>query len=163
MAVATLPALLSTLTDSLTSADNSIPEASSAATPADGISLLDTKNELLLSYIQNLVFLIILKLRNQSVSEPHKSENGTQGASSVDLQDQVVKKLVELRVYIEKGVRPLESRLKYQIDKVLRAAADAARKDAQKSHGNATATKKLNGTHDSVTSRSGNSSERSEA
>lgn len=86
--------------------------------PPDGISLLNVKNELLLSYLQNLVFLIILKLRNRSSGSPDDDE---------DLEQAVVKKLVELRVYLEKGVRPLEGRLKYQIDKVLRAADDAAR------------------------------------
>lgn len=121
MAVETsLPALLNTLTQSLSSAADSVPDSSTTIPPADGISLLDVKNELLLSYLQNLAFLILLKLRHR---------NGSDGAESSesDLDEQVVKKLVELRVYIEKGVRPLENRLKYQIDKVLRAADDAAR------------------------------------
>ncbi|KAL3421120.1 Sas10/Utp3/C1D family protein [Phlyctema vagabunda] len=122
MAVETsLPALLATLTQSLTSALDSTPDSKTVIPPKDGISLLDTKNELLLSYLQNLVFLIILKLRNrQQASEDQEEEDE-------DLEDAVVKKLVELRVYLEKGVRPLEGRLKYQIDKVLRAADDAAR------------------------------------
>ena len=40
--------------------------------------------------------------------------------------DAVAPKLVELRTYIEKGVRPLEGRLKYQLDKLLLAASDAS-------------------------------------
>lgn len=44
----------------------------------------------------------------------------------------MVNKLVELRVYLEKGIRPLENRLKYQIDKVLRASDDAVRSSAVK-------------------------------
>ena len=36
-----------------------------------------------------------------------------------------------MRVYLEKGVRPLESRLKYQIDKILRTADDATRRTTQ--------------------------------
>ncbi|RDW79483.1 hypothetical protein BP6252_04121 [Coleophoma cylindrospora] len=115
-----LPALLATLTQSLASALESTPEAALAIPPKEGISLLDVKNELLLSYLQNLVFLIILKLRNRNSAEAADEEDE-------DLEDAVVKKLVELRVYLEKGVRPLEGRLKYQIDKVLRAADDAAR------------------------------------
>jgi U3 small nucleolar ribonucleoprotein protein LCP5 len=51
-----------------------------------------------------------------------------------DLDSKVVNKLVELRIYLEKGVRPLEGRLKYQIDKVLRAADDAARANAPKTN-----------------------------
>lgn len=118
-----LPAFLSVLTTSIISAVAAIPESSLYEPPSDGISLLDVKNELLLSYLQNLVFLILLKLRERKSSSDDESE---------DLDNAVVKKVVELRVYIEKGVRPLETRLKYQIDKVLRASDDAARAAAAK-------------------------------
>lgn len=121
-AVATLPALLSTLIQSITSASSSLIEPASLAPSAKGISLLDTKNELLLSYLQNLVFLIILKLRNHSSEKSLDAENG---ASAPSLNDEVTKKLVELRIYLEKGVRPLESRLEYQLDKLLLAASEA--------------------------------------
>lgn len=117
-----LPVLLDTLTQSLSSGLEAAPEQSSIIPPKDGISLLDIKIDLLLSYLQNLVFLILLKLREHNV-KPELSEGN-------DLDDAVVKKLVELRVYLEKGVRPLEGRLKYQIDKVLRAADDLARSSA---------------------------------
>jgi U3 small nucleolar ribonucleoprotein protein LCP5 len=118
------PALLETLTQALTSACESTEKLKSPIPPKDGISLLDVKNELFLSYLQNLVFLIILKIRNR---KPGNGDN------EEDLDSSVVKKLVELQVYLEKGVRPLEGRLKYQIDKVLRAADDAKRaEDASK-------------------------------
>lgn len=124
---ATLPALLSTLTQSLTSATSSLPEPTALATPPEGISLLDTKNELLLSYLQNLAFLIIIKIRSQyaAAAQCPWSERGTD-----ELNDEVTKKLVELRIYIEKGVRPLEGRLKYQLDKLLLAASEAMPKAA---------------------------------
>jgi U3 small nucleolar ribonucleoprotein protein LCP5 len=109
-----LPALLSAL----------LPDETAILPPKEGISLLDVKNELLLSYLQNLVFLIVLKLRSQLVSLASEKQNKDE---PLDIHDEVVKKLVELRVYLEKGVRPLEGRLKYQIDKVIRAADDAAR------------------------------------
>ncbi|KAK0744088.1 Sas10/Utp3/C1D family-domain-containing protein [Schizothecium vesticola] len=120
-APATLPALLDTLTKSISSALDAAPKLSSVGTPKDGISLLDVKNELLLSYLQNLVFLILLKLR--------QSKNGglRSQAEERKLDDLVVKKLVELRLYLEKGARPLEDKLRYQIDKMLRAADDADR------------------------------------
>ena len=121
-----LPGLLDTLTASLTSATSAFPsESDTLLPPADGISLLDVKNELLLSYLQNLVFLIILKLRNDP--------------ESANLGAEATKKLNEQRVYLEKGVRPLEGKLKYQIDKVLRAADEAERSLATKK-----APKKLN-------------------
>lgn len=121
-AAATLPALLSTLTDSLTFATSSLPGSPSIIPPGEGISLLDTKNELLLSYLQNLVFLILIKLRSHQSPPSQTSEIEHE---AYDLNDEVTKKLVELRLYIEKGVRPLESRLKYQVDKLLLAASQS--------------------------------------
>ncbi|TVY14060.1 Uncharacterized protein LARI1_G007051 [Lachnellula arida] len=115
------PALLASLTQALSSASESTEKLSAPIPPKDGISLLDVKNELFLSYLQNLVFLIVLKLRNRKNSSSDDEEE----VESLD--DKVVNKLVELQVYLEKGVRPLESRLKYQIDKVLRAAEDSKR------------------------------------
>lgn len=121
-----LPALLASLTSSLESASTALPESAAALPPQDGISLLDVKNELLLSYLQNLVFLILLKIRNASSAATGSAETGE------SLDDEVVKKLVQLRLYLEKGVRPLEGRLKYQIDKVVRAAEDADRSASHK-------------------------------
>lgn len=130
-----LPTLLSTLTASLKSASDLTFLSGSLRAPADGISLLDVKNEILLSYLQNLVFLVILKLRDASNSpEINGANNGITedqvGGAGKDLQGEVIKKLVELRTYLEKGVRPLENKLRYQIDKVLKAADDDARRIA---------------------------------
>ncbi|KAI9733826.1 MAG: hypothetical protein M1818_007093 [Claussenomyces sp. TS43310] len=122
-----LPALLGTLTQSLTSALEFAPEPSTVIPPNEGISLLDVKNDLLLSYLQNLVFLILLKLRN--------SNGNSTDSNAQSIDDAVVGKLVEMRVYLEKGVRPLEGRLKYQIDKVLRAADNASRASAVSANG----------------------------
>ncbi|KAL2153762.1 hypothetical protein VTH82DRAFT_4917 [Thermothelomyces myriococcoides] len=124
-APATLPALLDSLTKSISSTLEVAPKVANIELPKDGISLLDVKNELLLSYLQNLVFLILLKLR-QAKSGGTKSDNDGQS-----LDDLVVSKLVELRLYLEKGTRPLEDKLRFQIDKVLRAADDAERNAKQ--------------------------------
>jgi U3 small nucleolar ribonucleoprotein protein LCP5 len=116
-----LESLLATLTSSLQSASEALP-VDDVLPPPEGISLLDVKNELLLSYLQNLVFLILLKLRSRTSSN---------GDTNLHPQDEVVQKLVELRIYLEKGVRPLETKLKYNIDKVLRAADEATRRNTQ--------------------------------
>ncbi|KAF2996488.1 hypothetical protein E8E13_005182 [Curvularia kusanoi] len=116
-----LESLLATLTTSIQSATEALPKDDAILPPKEGISLLDVKNELLLSYLQNLVFLILLKLRARSSGE----------SAQLHPQDEVVQKLVELRIYLEKGVRPLENRLKYNIDKIIRSADDAARRTAQ--------------------------------
>jgi U3 small nucleolar ribonucleoprotein protein LCP5 len=110
----TLPALLNSLTESLSAAESALTsDAHDFLPPQDGISLLDVKNDLLLSYLQNLAFLILFKLRNATsdVEEEPSNIHGT-----------VVEKLVELRIYLERGVRPIEQRLKYTIDQYLQAA-----------------------------------------
>ncbi|KAL8998583.1 MAG: hypothetical protein Q9169_002423 [Polycauliona sp. 2 TL-2023] len=115
---------LSIVTDSLSSALDGVPNPETLAPPSEGLSLLDTKNELLLSYLQNLVFLILYKLRNPRDSL--QAANGDATPSHID----IVKNLVSLRLYLEKGVRPLESRLKYQLDKLLLAASEADKQGA---------------------------------
>lgn len=115
--VSSLSALLTTLTQSLTAASESAEKIPTITPPENGISLLDSKNELFLSYLQNLVFLIVLKLRNLKSSSVPDAEQPLDGL--------VIKKLVELTVYLERGALNLEGKLKYQIDKVLRAAQDA--------------------------------------
>ncbi|KAI1185542.1 U3 small nucleolar ribonucleoprotein lcp5-like protein [Nemania serpens] len=120
-ATVTLPALLETLTASLSSTIEAVPKLAGIDETGDGVSLLDVKNELLLSYLQNLVFLILIKIRN--------AKSADAGKDSAEISDAVVKKLVELRLYLDKGVRPLEERLRFQLDKIIRAADDAERSE----------------------------------
>lgn len=135
MAVVTsdLTSLLKTIGDALSASQTAFPEDSdSLLGSTDGISLLDVKNDLLLSYLQHLVFLILLRLQNVSNPAPTQKE----------LNKKVISKLIELRAYLDRGCRPLESKLRYQIDKVLRAADDADRNAAQKTQTNGVAKKK---------------------
>ncbi|KAI2602140.1 hypothetical protein GGR54DRAFT_625493 [Hypoxylon sp. NC1633] len=120
---ASLPALLDSLTNSLTSAFEATPKLPSIESTKDGVSLLDVKNELLLAYLQNLVFLILIKIRNAK----NDGTDDKNGQDQTDFSDTVVKKLVELRLYLDKGVRPLEEKLQFQLDKILRAANDIER------------------------------------
>ena len=76
-----------------------------------GISLLTLKNHLLLSYLHNLLATFHLKLTSQSLTSAEGAE--------------VVANLVKLRVVLEK-VAPLEGKLKYQIEKLVRRADQAA-------------------------------------
>lgn len=138
MALETAPAraqslskLLESLTSCLSSATSSLPASRKNAPtevsiepPQEGISLLDAKSEILLSYLHNLVFLIVIQLRN--VSGSNESDDAVKATHS-PVRDEVVKKLIELRTFLDRGVRPLEGRLKYQIDKVVTAAEDAER------------------------------------
>lgn len=134
-----ISSLLDSITNCLSSAGSSLPSTTKNAPsdvtiqpPEDGISLLDTKSDLLLSYLQHLVFLILFQLRgipkaSSSSNGVPNGENENNKNSPFSLRDDVVKKLIELRVYLDRGVRPLEGRLKYQIDKVVKAAEDAER------------------------------------
>ncbi|RDA89659.1 hypothetical protein CP533_3902 [Ophiocordyceps camponoti-saundersi (nom. inval.)] len=118
--MATLAALLSSLTQSLALAQEATPEIEAIEHPKDGISLLDVKNELLLSYLQNLVFLILLKLRNSKTA-------GDSHSPGDQIDESVRARLVKLRLYLEKGARPLEDKLKFSIERFLRSAEDAQR------------------------------------
>ncbi|KAI1815849.1 U3 small nucleolar ribonucleoprotein lcp5-like protein [Poronia punctata] len=121
-ATITLPALLNSLTGSLNSAVEAAPKLAGIDETEHGVSLLDVKNELLLSYLQNLVFLILIKIRNAK-------SGGSDASETPEITDDVVKKLVELRLYLDKGVRPLEERLRFQLDKIIRAVDEADRKE----------------------------------
>ncbi|KAM0463244.1 hypothetical protein ACHAPV_003372 [Trichoderma viride] len=123
-AATTLPALLASLTQSLSLAQEGTSKISTIEHPKDGISLLDVKNELLLSYLQNLVFLILVKLRNAKSDGKDASNEKDE-----DLDEVVRSKLVELRLYLEKGARPLEEKLRFSIDRFLRTAEDAQRRE----------------------------------
>ncbi|KAJ3119033.1 hypothetical protein HDU96_003208 [Phlyctochytrium bullatum] len=70
-----------------------------------GVSLLEVKSHSLLAYITDLSVYSLLKLQGQKV-ESHP----------------VIDKLIEHRVVMER-TRPLEQKLKYQIDKLLRTVA----------------------------------------
>ncbi|GAA6006137.1 hypothetical protein JCM10207_000535 [Rhodosporidiobolus poonsookiae] len=73
-----------------------------------GISLLSLKNHLLLSYLHSLVALFAVKLDARSLT-------ATDGPADL------VAQLVKLRVVLEK-VSPLEQKLKYQVEKLVRKA-----------------------------------------
>jgi hypothetical protein len=70
-----------------------------------GMTYLEMKYNLLLSYCQFLSFYILLK---------------TEGASTKD--HPVIGRLLHIKTLLER-LRPLDLKLQYQIDKVVRAAA----------------------------------------
>lgn len=100
--------LISNIRSSLESASKSLPDSDALSGTQAGISLLSLKSHLLLSYLQHISFYILLKLRGEKVDQGEFAR--------------VVDQLIDLRVYLDKGVKPIESKLRYQIDKVIRAA-----------------------------------------
>ncbi|KAK4542835.1 hypothetical protein LTR36_006211 [Oleoguttula mirabilis] len=126
-----LPDALSTFTTATDAALHSLPESSTLVPPKDGITLLDTKTDIFLAYLQALA------LRNLNVIRSIKDGGDTTEAQ--ELSNEITRKLVEHRVYLERGVRPLEGKIKYQVDKVVKAADDEARASAQKAQSTAAA------------------------
>jgi len=120
----TLSDVLADFTTATEASLNSLPEASALLPPENGITLLDTKNEIFLSYLQALA------LRNLNVMRSIKA--GADAEKAHRLSEEVTKKLVEHRVYLERGVKPLEQKIKYQVDKVVKAAEDAEKAVLQK-------------------------------
>ncbi|PHH73495.1 hypothetical protein CDD83_4721 [Cordyceps sp. RAO-2017] len=88
--------------------------------------MLDVKNDLLLSYLQNLVFLILVKLRNARAASTGADAKGD------GIDESVRAKLIELRLFLEKGARPLEDKLQFSIERFLRTAEDAQREERSK-------------------------------
>jgi len=72
---------------------------------AEGLSYLEAKHLLLLSYCVNIAFYVLLKAEGKSVKD-----------------HPVVLRLVEARAFLEKA-RPIDKKLAYQLDKLLRLAA----------------------------------------
>ncbi|KAJ2500917.1 hypothetical protein GGH96_002331 [Coemansia sp. RSA 1972] len=75
---------------------------------SNGLSFLEVKHHTMLSYIANLAFVAQLKLHGRQIAG-----------------HEVIQSLIEDRTVLEK-MKPLEQRLKYQIDKLLRGAVVAA-------------------------------------
>lgn len=75
---------------------------------ADGFSYLDAKNLLLLNYCQSLVYYLLRKAKGYSIEE-----------------HPVVRSIVEMRLFLEK-IRPIDKKLQYQIQKVIKASESAA-------------------------------------
>jgi len=78
------------------------------ATDQEGISLLHLKNVMMVDYMTNLLYVTMKK---------------SQGKSIVD--DQAIERIVENRTVMEK-IRPMEKKIKYQMDKFIRLADSSA-------------------------------------
>lgn len=78
---------------------------------AQGVSFLEAKCQLMLTYLTNLTY--YLHLRTSPQEQSGKIEDHP-----------VIKNLVEFRVAMEK-MKPIEMKLKYQIDKLLKLASSA--------------------------------------
>ena len=97
-----LIALTNELTKTLGAIEESVEPLVKAArdgafATADGISYLDTKYLLMLSYCSSIVFYLLLKAEGRPVKD-----------------HPVIERLVEIRLYLEK-LRPIDKKLQYQV------------------------------------------------
>ncbi|KAF5092853.1 hypothetical protein D0Z03_002665 [Geotrichum reessii] len=111
-----------------------IGDKTKASAASGGLSLLDLKNQALLSYLHNSVLILLGKLERCSNNDDADSTN------LEELKQKAVKNTVTQRVVLEKGVRGLESKVSYQVEKALRAyarsKADAEEKSKKVSKNN---------------------------
>jgi U3 small nucleolar ribonucleoprotein protein LCP5 len=115
---------LSSFTAAANLATGALPDIESLLMPAHGITLLHVKNEIFLAYLQALA------LRNLNVIRSLRDGRDAQDARK--LSNELTAKLIEHRAYLERGVRPLEQKMKYQTDRVVKAADDEDRAAEQK-------------------------------
>ena len=87
------------------SVESLIEKIESGPDMSDGISFLDLKNDLMINYNLNLLFLLMKKTRD----------------GKIESERSAVERLCYLRTVLEK-VRPIEHKLKYQIDKCVNIA-----------------------------------------
>ncbi|KAG1446041.1 hypothetical protein G6F55_011710 [Rhizopus delemar] len=76
-----------------------------------GVSFLEVKYQLMLQYVLEIAYIVHLKISGKKI-ENHP----------------VIESLVELRVILDK-MKPVENKLKYQVDKLVRAAVIGNKKD----------------------------------
>jgi len=97
---------------------------------SNGISLLSLKHHILLSYLQSLVLVAARRTLGDSLTArtvPPQSfssiDRGVRGNNSGDLIDTII----EHRIVLEK-IELLESKMRYQIEKLVRIADEPAQK-----------------------------------
>lgn len=101
----------------------------------EGVSLLDLKNNAMLSYINNLVLIILGRIENLKTNDTKQNDV---------LKDKAIKDSIVQRVVLERGIKNLEKKLSYQLEKMVRnynkmdkeSNEDAVNKKLEKQEGN---------------------------
>lgn len=77
----------------------------------DSVSLLSLKNSALLGYVTDLTLLLALRLKSMKDKDSNTNEN----------HELILKSTVTDRVILEKGVKSLEKKMSYQLEKMVNA------------------------------------------
>jgi U3 small nucleolar ribonucleoprotein protein LCP5 len=96
------PDLPELVQDLLSKTGQSLPE---------GVSLLDLKNGAMLSYINNICLIILTRLQQTKTKDV---------SSVIELKEKAMKGSIVQRVTMERGIKSLEKKLQYQLDKMIR-------------------------------------------
>ncbi|CAH6719365.1 U3 small nucleolar ribonucleoprotein protein Lcp5p [[Candida] jaroonii] len=76
----------------------------------ENVSLLDLKNNSILSYINNLTLIILSQIQR------------IEGDEQVDdVREKAIENSIIQRITLEKGIKPLEKKLNYQLEKMIRS------------------------------------------
>lgn len=97
--------------------DNMLLRVKSGEISTDkGLSFLEMKYQMLLSYLINLTYIVLRKCSGEKIES-----------------DPSIDRLVEIRTVLEK-IRPIDSKLKYQIDKLVKTAVVGTSEDDPQSY-----------------------------
>ena len=84
----------------------------------DGLNYLSVKNSVLLSYLIDLTMLLKLRMENNVDDDDDSEDDSKDDDEDNDATEQCIERLRTMKTAIEK-MRPLEKRMRYQIDKLL--------------------------------------------
>ncbi|KAI0462240.1 hypothetical protein LJB42_004328 [Komagataella kurtzmanii] len=105
------------LKEMLGSLDSELPEIIKAVkgegSDVEGVSLLDLKNSAIASYVNSLILIILTNIERMKLNGKDEEFNFQ--------RESIVKNSTVQRVTLDKGVKGLEKRLQYQIEKMVRA------------------------------------------
>ena len=96
--------------------DGTLISSSIISESKDGVSLLSLKNHALLSYLHNLALIIA-----SHVERSRTSKDASNYKDIDEIRQKAIEGTITQRVTLEKGVKGLESKISYQLEKVLRA------------------------------------------
>lgn len=77
----------------------------------EGVSLLDLKNNSMLSYVNSLILVVLARIESMKTNDSTEINK---------IKDQAIQSSIVQRVTMEKGIKNLEKKLQYQLEKMIR-------------------------------------------
>lgn len=122
---------LKAIADSASGVSTLLDEAKSEPPSySNGISLLGLKNSLLLAYLHHLTLFTLCRVQGRSIAAVKDKDKDGPADDAHPSPSVIVDGLVRNRIMLEK-IKPLEVKLRYQIDKLLKKAENADRAEKE--------------------------------